>query len=160
MLCPLPFGFAFDTQNGQDAPKTIPIDLALAARTEPLKPACSMTSAHSPQAKPWKTAAYLIKQQVPDYRWQLCFCKRLRVPTPRHVSFAAINPVETVTPPRGRPSVQFPRSALAGASRSTGSCCSPILPRIQLRTRIAICSEKAQPHSTPCAGSSSAAGQE
>jgi len=48
MLCPLPFGFAFDTQNGQDAPKTSPIDLALAARTEPLKPAYCATPAHGP----------------------------------------------------------------------------------------------------------------
>ena len=33
------FGFARDAQNGQDAPKTSPIDLASAARTEPLLPA-------------------------------------------------------------------------------------------------------------------------
>ena len=39
MLCPIPFGFARDAQNGQDAPKTSPIDLASAARTEPLLPA-------------------------------------------------------------------------------------------------------------------------
>ena len=57
MLCPLPFGFACDTQNGQDVAQTSPIDLTLAARTEPLEPAFSMTSAHSPKAKPWKTAA-------------------------------------------------------------------------------------------------------
>ena len=82
MLCPVPFGFAPGTQNGQDAPSASPIGLALAARTEPPLPAYCMTSAHSPQAKPWKTAAYLIKQQVPDYRWQLCFCRRLQVPTP------------------------------------------------------------------------------
>lgn len=25
MLCPIPFGFAFGTQNGQDAPKTSPM---------------------------------------------------------------------------------------------------------------------------------------
>jgi hypothetical protein len=25
MLCPVPFGFASDTQNGQDAPKTSPM---------------------------------------------------------------------------------------------------------------------------------------
>src|ERR1035437_9258039 len=70
-----------------------------------------MTSAHSPQAKPWKTAAYLIKLQVPDYRWQLLFCRRLRVPTPRHDSLAAIDPVETVTPP------------MQGSTGPTGSCC-------------------------------------
>ena len=28
MLCPIPFGFAPGTQNGQDAPETSPIDLA------------------------------------------------------------------------------------------------------------------------------------
>jgi hypothetical protein len=66
MLCPVPFGFASGTQSGQDAPKTSPIDLASAARTEPLVPAFCMTSAHSPKAKPWKTAAYLIKLQVAD----------------------------------------------------------------------------------------------
>ena len=27
MLCPVPFGFAWDAQNGQDAPQTSPIDL-------------------------------------------------------------------------------------------------------------------------------------
>ena len=59
-----------------------------------------MTSAHSPQAKPWKTAAYLIKLQVADYSRQLLFCRRLRVPTPRHDSSATIDPVETVTPPK------------------------------------------------------------
>src|SRR5271168_515916 len=35
-----------------------------------------MTSAHSPKAKPWRTAAYLIKQQVADCSRQLCFCRR------------------------------------------------------------------------------------
>jgi hypothetical protein len=30
-----------------------------------------MTSAHSPKAKPWKTAAYLIKLQVADCSRQL-----------------------------------------------------------------------------------------
>ena len=39
MLCPLPHVFASYAQNGQDAHKASPIDLALAARTEPLKPA-------------------------------------------------------------------------------------------------------------------------
>ena len=34
-----PLGFAADAQNGQDAPETSPIDLALAARTEPHLPA-------------------------------------------------------------------------------------------------------------------------
>ena len=82
MFCPLPFGFAADTQNGQDAPSASPIGLALAARTEPPLPAYCMTSALSPQVKPRKTAAYLIKLQVPDYRWQLLFCRRLQVPTP------------------------------------------------------------------------------
>ena len=48
MLCPLPFGFAADTQNGQDAPSASPIGLALAARTEPPLPAYCMTSALSP----------------------------------------------------------------------------------------------------------------
>ena len=86
MLCPIPFGFASGTQSGQDAPKASPIDLASAARTEPLLPAFCMTSAHSPKAKPWKTAAYLIKLQVADCSRQLCFCKRLRVPAPRHDS--------------------------------------------------------------------------
>ena len=42
------FGFAGDAQNGQDAPKASPIDLASAARTEPPLPAYCMTSAHSP----------------------------------------------------------------------------------------------------------------
>jgi len=46
-------------------------DLAATTRTEKQPPAHCMTSAHSPQVKPWKTAAYLIKLQVPDYRWQL-----------------------------------------------------------------------------------------
>ena len=71
MLCPVPFEFASGTQSGQDAPKTSPIDLASAARTEPLTPAFCMTSAHSPKAKPWKTAAYLIKLQVADCSRQL-----------------------------------------------------------------------------------------
>ena len=48
MLCPVPFGFAPDAQSGQDAAETSPIDLAWAARTEPLLPAYCMTSAHSP----------------------------------------------------------------------------------------------------------------
>ena len=39
MLCPIPFGFIADAQTGQDAPSTSPIDLASAARTEPLQPA-------------------------------------------------------------------------------------------------------------------------
>ena len=39
MLCPIPIGFAHGAQNGQDAPEASPIDLASAARTEPLKPA-------------------------------------------------------------------------------------------------------------------------
>jgi len=43
-----PLGFAGGAQNGQDAPKASPIDLAWAARTEPLLPAYCMTSAHSP----------------------------------------------------------------------------------------------------------------
>jgi len=65
-----------------------------------------MTSAHSPRAKPWKTAAYLIKQQVPVHCWQLWFCKLIRALTPRHDFLAAINPVETVTPPLlGTPTV-------------------------------------------------------
>jgi hypothetical protein len=34
-------------------------------------PAFCMTSAHSPKAKPWKTAAYLIKLQVADCSRQL-----------------------------------------------------------------------------------------
>ena len=42
------FGFAPDAQNGQDAAEASPIDLAWAARTEPLLPAYCMTSAHSP----------------------------------------------------------------------------------------------------------------
>ena len=70
-------------------------------------PAYCMTSAHSPQAKPWKTAAYLIKLQVADCSRQLLFCRRLRMPTLRHDSSAAINPVETVTPPNLPP--QRPR---------------------------------------------------
>ena len=57
MLCPLPHVFALYAQNGQDAHKASPISLASAARTEPLLPALCMTSAHSPKAKPWKTAA-------------------------------------------------------------------------------------------------------
>jgi hypothetical protein len=78
-----------------------------------------MTSAHSPKAKPWKTAAYLIKQQAADCSRQLCFCRRLRVPTPRHDSRAAIDPVETVTPPLIAPSNDFlsPEN-LSGASRA------------------------------------------
>ena len=40
MLCPLPHVFASYAQNGQDAHKASPIDLASAARTEPLPPAC------------------------------------------------------------------------------------------------------------------------
>ena len=49
--------FAADAQNGQDAPETSPIDLTLAARTEPLAPACCATPCSSPQAKPERTAA-------------------------------------------------------------------------------------------------------
>ena len=48
MLCPIPHVFASGTQNGQDAPEASPIDLALAARTEPLKPAYCATPAHGP----------------------------------------------------------------------------------------------------------------
>jgi len=48
MLCPVPFGFALGTQNGQDAPKTSPMISLETTRTEPLKPAYCMTSAHSP----------------------------------------------------------------------------------------------------------------
>ena len=99
MLCPIQLVSPPALKNGQDALKTSPIDLASAARTEPLQPACCATPARGPQAKPRRTAAYLIKQQVPDYRWQLWFCRRLRVPTPRHASHAASDPVETVTPP-------------------------------------------------------------
>ena len=71
MLCPIQLVSLATLKNGQDAPRTSPIDLASAARTEPLPPACCATSARSPQAKPRRTAAYLIKQQVPDCRWQL-----------------------------------------------------------------------------------------
>jgi hypothetical protein len=71
MLCPIQLVSPATLKNGQDAPRTSPIDLAIAARTEPLKPACCATSVRSPQAKPRRTAAYLIKQQVPDCRWQL-----------------------------------------------------------------------------------------
>ena len=71
MLCPLPFGFAPGTQNGQDAPGTSPMISRKQHGPSCFTPAYCMTSAHSPQAKPWKTAAYLIKLQVPDYRWQL-----------------------------------------------------------------------------------------
>jgi hypothetical protein len=39
MLCPIRLDSLPALKNGQDAPKTSPIDLALAARTEPLKPA-------------------------------------------------------------------------------------------------------------------------
>jgi hypothetical protein len=39
MLCPIRLVSLPALKNGQDAPKTSPIDLALAARTEPLKPA-------------------------------------------------------------------------------------------------------------------------
>ena len=39
MLSPVPHVFAASAQNGQDAHEASPIDLALAARTEPLKPA-------------------------------------------------------------------------------------------------------------------------
>ena len=39
MLCPLPHVFALYAKNGQDAHKASPIDLAGAARTEPLLPA-------------------------------------------------------------------------------------------------------------------------
>ena len=123
MLCPIPFGFASVTQNGQDAPEASPIDLTLAARTEPLKPASCMTSAHSPKAKPWKTAAYLIKQQVPVLGWQLCFCKRLRVPAPRHVSYAAIDPVETVTPPSLDRREKLPAVERRTRAVRNGSCC-------------------------------------
>jgi hypothetical protein len=49
-------GFAAGTQNGQDAPEASPIDLTLAARTEPLTPACCATPCTSPQAKPERTA--------------------------------------------------------------------------------------------------------
>jgi len=48
MLCPLPHVFASGAQNGQDAHEASPIDLALAARTEPLKPAYCATPAHGP----------------------------------------------------------------------------------------------------------------
>ena len=48
MLCPVPFGFAPGTQNGQDAPETSPMISRLATRTEPHPPAYCMTSAHSP----------------------------------------------------------------------------------------------------------------
>jgi len=129
-------------KNGQDALQTSPIDLAAAARTEPLWPAYCMTSAHSPQAKPWKTAAYLIKLQVADYSRQLLFCRRLRVPTPRHASHAAIDPVETVTPPtspkRRRPVFgilecghSFDGKHAAGCERvPSGSCCIYIILRL------------------------------
>jgi len=40
MFSPIPIGFIRYAQNGQDAQKTSPIDLASAARTEPLPPAC------------------------------------------------------------------------------------------------------------------------
>jgi hypothetical protein len=40
MLCPIRLVSLATLKNGQDAPQTSPIDLALAARTEPLKPAC------------------------------------------------------------------------------------------------------------------------
>ena len=39
MLCPIRLDSLTALKNGQDAPETSPIDLALAARTEPLKPA-------------------------------------------------------------------------------------------------------------------------
>ena len=78
--------FTSCAQNGQDAHEASPMISRKTTRTEPQPPAYCMTSAHSPQVKPWKTAAYLIKLQVPDYRWQLLFCERLRVPTPRHAS--------------------------------------------------------------------------
>ena len=48
MFCPVPFVFAPDAQNGQDAPKTSPIDLALSARTEQFEPAYCATPAHRP----------------------------------------------------------------------------------------------------------------
>ena len=40
MLCPIQLGSLTALKNGQDAPQTSPIDLASAARTEPLQPAC------------------------------------------------------------------------------------------------------------------------
>ena len=78
--------FATRAQNRQETRVTSPIGLILNPRTESLGPACCATPALSPQAKMRRTAAYLIKQQVPDCCWQLLFCKRLRVPTPRHAS--------------------------------------------------------------------------
>ncbi len=78
--------FALCAQNRQDAHNPSPEISLLRLGPGRREPACCMTSFRGPQTKPRRTATYLIKQLMPVDCWQLLFCERLRVPTPRHAS--------------------------------------------------------------------------